>query len=125
MYKPINGWTKTKILRRIRDKFTVKSEVDTGLNGPKDKKCLYRGTFKNVKTMCGFGLFIPDNVYSTEMEDKNAMTVLDEHPILKKKVPFSKMGMQRFQDAHDDSQNNTKEELIQWVERNVKDAKTK
>lgn len=112
MYKCINGWTKEKMLRKLRSrKFEHKSESWDG-------RCLYVADDGN---MCGVGMFIPKKMYTKSMEGSNARTVIRKFK-LADKMPLGYAGMEALQAFHDGCYSEkAKQEMIDWVKENVRD----
>lgn len=118
MFNPINGWTKTKILNHIINNFKGKS-LKTGEDGRNQSVCAYRG---KEGRKCAAGLFIPDKKYHSSMEEKSIHYVATTFG-LKDIMPLTLKGMDGLQSRHDESnEENTLEEMLQWVEANVRGA---
>lgn len=110
MYKPINGWTRDKMIKHIEDNFTIKSE------GP-EETCLYRHPDGQK---CAVGIFIPDNKYDSDMENIKASGIPKRYSFMADLMPLDSYGLNEYQNVHDDSDGkNTKQELIDWVRNNV------
>ena len=87
----INGWTKEKVIEHINKEykgFSFDTEIDY---------CMYRADFDKK---CVVGCFIPDDVYSVEMERKCANYLISSFHLMKY-MPFSSDIMQRWQNVHD------------------------
>lgn len=114
MYKPINKWTKTKILDYIKTNFTGKS-VRTMENG---ERCMYRD---NDGHKCAVGLFIPDEKYDPLMEGECARGVVIKFG-LEKFMPLDNDALMQLQQVHDESLiGSTSRNMIRWVKANVED----
>jgi len=115
MYKPINGWTKQRILGHVKREFKGKSKTLDG------RRCLYRGP---NGTKCAIGMFIPDELYDTRMDcgtQNDLESLLSEFPTLKSYMPLQFLALQEFQSIHDSSTNETcYVDIIQWIDENVK-----
>lgn len=121
MYKPINGWTKKRILEVIKARPFDKPAVDA------IGYCVYLTPNGNK---CAVGLFIPDD-HRAQKAAINATTgdLISIYSALYSYMPLESEAMQRFQEAHDDeaSRNcnvrpfngNAKAAMLDWVERNV------
>lgn len=114
MFKPINGWTKEKIISRIRSSFTGKAK-ERGA-----EMCSYR---TKDGRRCAVGLFIDDAVYDTAMEERPAVEVLDSWD-LHGSMPLSAIAMETWQRFHDklrvkQGRERQKLAMIQWVKNNV------
>lgn len=111
MYIPINGWTKVKILEHIKKEFKGKSMFEDG------ERCAYRGP---QSRKCAIGMFIPENLYNVDMEGKSAISVF-KFPEIEKVVPLHVKALLQLQIVHDESKpDKTLENMIDWVETNVK-----
>jgi hypothetical protein len=109
MYAPINQWTKEKIINHIEKNFVGKSYEN-------EETCLYRS---DDGRKCALGLFIPDKRYSSKMEHQCARTVITDYK-LERFMPLETDAMRQLQMVHDESnENKTKEQMINWIKRNV------
>jgi len=113
MYKPINGWTKQRILGHIKREFKGKSETSDG------ESCLYRGP---NGTKCAVGMFIPDELYDPRMDELSFIDhVVKFFPKIKSVLPLDLKALCKLQDIHDQS---TKRKcllnIIQWINENIK-----
>lgn len=119
-FKPINGWTKQKILEVLNAR-----EFDTP--SMCDYDCVYRSEGGN---RCAAGLFIPDSLYSAGMEGNLINALMDANPSLAKAMPLGALGMREFQFSHDTNEfgnsrdegdTTCKRDMIRWIEENVED----
>lgn len=120
--KCINGFTKKKMIAVIKREFKGKSFIDRS-NGI---TCAYRG---EDGTKCAVGMFIPDNLYHSAMDSDEAGTTIQHivnlSPKLKQVLPLNIKALEEFQTIHDQLENafsndEQKQELIDWIERRVK-----
>ena len=91
MYKAINGFTKSNILETIESKFSKVSIDSRGL-------CQYRGE-NNAK--CAVGIFIPDEVYCSTMENKGIGGLLWHNNLLISLMPLETEALIELQEKHD------------------------
>lgn len=120
-FKPVNGWTKTKIIERIRRQFKGKSVVTHPLNG---EVCKYRGP--NGKK-CAIGMFIPDSKYKKSMDKgggQGVESLIEDYPKIADILPLDREGCSEFQSVHDGlddlySVEEQKQALIFWVKQHV------
>lgn len=111
--KCVNGWTKKSMIEHIKKEFKGKSLRNPGKS---DKFCAYRG---NNNTKCAVGMFIPDDVYTVEMEGKN-ITTLDVG--IYKYMPLDIEEMLMLQRKHDNSyEDKTLIDMLNWIEKNVEE----
>ena len=117
-YRCINGWTKKKMLEHVTNNFIYKSVT-------KDGYCAYRGENGDK---CAVGLFIPDNLYTEDMDngDKfqntDVLHILERYPELNNYLPLESEALMDFQKIHDKSfSSSTKLELLDWIETKVQD----
>jgi hypothetical protein len=113
MYKPINGWTKESIVKRLWWRNTGKK------SGSIDRKagfqCRYRGDNGNA---CAVGCFIPDDLYHPSMEGLSVVFLLKDFP-LAKSMPLQIEALDRLQHEHDSAVGDPREAMIDWVNKNV------
>ena len=111
-YKALNGWTKAKMIKHIKRNFKGKSMDHT------DKNCLYRA---EDGRKCAVGMFIPDELYTVEMEGLSSSAVLREHPELVKFLPLQQNALDALQSVHDESYlDETLKLMMDWIKENVK-----
>lgn len=111
-YQTKNGWTKESMIAHIKAEFKGKSVSDTNT-----EECLYRGP-NGVK--CAVGMFIPDDRYSPDMENKSAEGLLERHDYVTQFLPLNLRRMDDLQCVHDRSHpDNTLKDMLQWIEDNV------
>lgn len=127
MYKPINGFTKAKILEVLKAR---------PLNGPamghEGIGCTYLAANGNK---CAVGMFIPDGHRGQEYEGF-VTGLLGLYPDLKSVMPLVVEGLATLQMCHDQEtgvldtygreytpqfKGNAKAAMIDWVEKNVQD----
>lgn len=110
VYQTINGWTKESMKAHIIANFKGKS-VDIG------GECLYRGP---NEAKCAVGLFIPDSLYHSCMEQLSPKKILNDFPILADKMPLETIELTIFQMVHDES---SKAEclpnILKWIDEKV------
>ena len=113
MYKAINGWTKSKIIEQIY-------KGNDGFRSSKNGYCAYRGDKNNA---CAVGCFIPDEVYSDNMECLSATGLINNFTILVDRVPLPVDGLEALQLVHDRNPGGTdvREALKTWINENVED----
>lgn len=115
MHKTINGWTKAKMISRVKKLFKGKAVLATGA-------CVYK---TDDGKRCAVGLFIPSNRPAAFKVAGSVCTLLSNHPSLKKVMPLEEDALSEFQKFHDHqlayswSNELQKTELIKWIERNV------
>lgn len=122
MFKTINGWTKARMIQEIQTKMLDHKSTNGFV-------CVYRAPDGN---RCAMGVFIPDDLYDSKMECKNAhaLTQRSSHyeifkPLLAV-LPLGFEGMTDLQAVHDNDYIQDTEDprprLIKWIEENVEDA---
>lgn len=117
-FKCVNGFTKAKMINRIKRDFKGKS-----LSG---MTCAYRG---DGGKKCAAGLFIADEDYSSSMDhttlDTDIISIVSRYPKIKRSLPLTVESMREFQTIHDGLKASTstveeqKQVLIDWVKKNV------
>lgn len=91
------------MIKHIQENFKGKSLNTEGNN------CLYRGL---NGTKCAVGLFIPDEVYVSSLEEKNIIQYREIHKFL----PLSPFQMYDLQICHDTSHpDRTLSDMINWI----------
>src|ERR1700687_936792 len=115
MYKPINGWTKAKIVEQI------KQRNDGYQSTNKDGGCMYRNNKESSGNACAIGCFIPDDRYEPSMEGRGIRVLLDEFPSLFDYMPLPENALLELQKTHDKFAEDTQKQMIEWVETNVQD----
>lgn len=126
MYKPINGWTKKKILKVIEARrYNVAA---TKLVGSKTL-CAYLTPNGNK---CAVGLFIPTG-HIAQKATSAVQSILNENKDLQKLMPFELKVLKEFQYVHDRESaeirhgtqqkfgRNAKLAMLTWVKENVED----
>jgi hypothetical protein len=119
-YKTQNGWTKAKILERLKEK--------TG-----NKRCLGGNGFGGVQLCryralsgrgCFVGAFIPDEMYSLGMEGNIASVLFRKFPQLIEKMPLPEDAMESLQRIHDEEggPDDRIPDAAKWLDENVEDA---
>lgn len=117
-YETVNGWTKKKMIAHIKKNFKGQSKMS--MFEGHSATCLYRGP-KGKK--CAVGLFIPDEVYSPGMEDKNVAAIVKRYPKLLSVLPLSSVALGNLQYIHDYHLQNKAtllKKMINWINENVK-----
>lgn len=95
-FAPINGWTKRSIKEHITARFKGKSLAL--LRPPTD--CAYRG---EAGRACAVGVFIPDDLYTPEMEGTAVEGIFLKWPNIIQAMPLPLRGLIRLQRFHDGS----------------------
>ncbi len=109
MLKPINNWTKARIIKQI----------ETNMLGHKScnykDECVYRALDSNK---CAVGVFIPDSLYHTSFEESSIQALW---PKLSDVMPLNLAGMQRLQRIHDSCGllRDPRLLLVEWITANV------
>lgn len=116
--KPINGWTKRKILAHIRK--TYKGVAREGADNEKGT-CLY--AVPGTEKRCVVGLFVPVG-HEGEQHRGDVYDLLVEHPDLKRKMPLDSNSLKEFQKLHDSLPRKMRlsdqiDKLTKWVKQNV------
>lgn len=114
MLKLINGWTRAKMIERIRERVPVKGGYIDG------RGCRYRVDPRDAASgTCVAGAFIPDDMYSPNMEGQGASnfrSVADKFPLALNDM----RPLQRFHDCACVTEGaNVQEACIDWVRNNV------
>lgn len=119
MFECINGWTKKKMITKVKKEFKGKSENSNG-------RCEYRSKDKTKK--CGVGIFIPAKVYNDTMDEgmNTAAEVVIQDYKPSEIMPLKDYTMRYFQERHDTLNGESPisfqlDELIDWIYSNVKD----
>jgi hypothetical protein len=114
MYKTINGWTKEKMIEQI-----IKKNNGTQSFDIEDDYCMYRSN----GNACAVGCFIPDELYSKDMEGKTCGAIFFRYPTLGSKMPLKGTVMRELQDEHDYClrDENVRDRMISWINKNVQD----
>lgn len=123
MHKTINGWTKAKMIEKIRSRPFVEAASD-------GNRCMYRSPDGNK---CAVGVFIPDEMYSGEMDntaigDVTITGVLRRFPDLSDVLPLRGAGLICMQNVHDactgplSERTDATKALIEFVENHVEDG---
>lgn len=129
-FKTINGWTKEKMIEEVRKRIYKGPSLRRVItpyvlgDGSGDERdvyhtiCSYRGDDGNK---CGVGIFIPDDLYKSNMESKSVLGLLQDNSTLQNKMPLETKHMQALQIVHDRSNfsDNVTEKLVNWIEENV------
>jgi len=119
MFKPINGWTKEKILDVIRARKHEKpAYCDDAM------QCMYLTKDENK---CAAGLFIPDG-HEAQKSRNNIVAIMEKYTDIANIMPLNADPMRDLQLVHDNEASefyrkfggNAKEAMIDWVEKNVK-----
>lgn len=116
MFKAINGWTKSKILKVLRARRYNVPATDVGTS-----MCLYLTPNGNK---CAVGMFIPSGHKGANVRGSIG-ELLREFPDLKKYMPLTFNGLSDLQGVHDgcampeSETKNAKQAMIDWVEENV------
>lgn len=120
MHRPINGWTKEKIIETLNTKNIGKPSRKEG------GQCAYFGENNN---RCAVGCFIPDEFVETvkEWEEKcigdgenyGAVALFEHFPEIK--FPLDQDVLDSLQSVHDhtDKTSDPRPKMVKWVEENV------
>jgi hypothetical protein len=116
VYQPLNGWTKTTILRAIREGMQDRPSYDSQMG-----TCAYRAP---DGSRCAVGVFIPDDLYAASCEHKGVDKLLEVYPGLEASMPLALGALRTMQGIHDMacSASDPRPELIAWVQTNVAEA---
>lgn len=123
MYKPINGFTKAKIIETIQTRMLDHRSI------VKDKSghflCAYRAGDGN---RCAIGVFIPDG-HNGEMHNGRVDNLLTKYPDLRQNMPLEDDALDRLQLIHDkyytpndNLAGDPRPDLIEWINENVRDT---
>jgi hypothetical protein len=110
MFKPINGYTKTKMIEMIQT-----TMLDhPSMNGI---QCAYLASDGN---RCAVGVFLPNN-HASLFDERDVRGLIGAHPELKGYMPLPLAAMTSLQDIHDDCPDteDPRPELINWINNNV------
>lgn len=110
MSRFINGWTKESTIQHIKDNFNGRSVGEDGI-------CVYR-TGDGKK--CAVGLFIPDDVYSNDMEEINAKDMVTEFN-LESYMPLDSVTLEKLQNVHDNNWDERKKQMIEGRDTSLDD----
>lgn len=117
-YRLKDGFTKDQVMAQIK----AKNHGYAAMLYHGSATCAYRGEDNNC---CLVGAFIPDDVYTTNMEDKDAIDVINEFN-LDQYMPLSAEGMQKLQRYHDNELNTDTidkslfyNKVKEWLDENV------
>jgi len=94
LYK--NGWTFDRVIAQIQER--------NGFEECRDEKtelCLYRLEQDEKNTACVVGAFIPDALYTKNMERGNSNMLFKNFPMLLECMPFDADKMHEIQNIHD------------------------
>ncbi len=90
-------WDKGGAMKTLEEIMTVIREKNKGYQASKGNTCFYRQDNGNC---CLVGAFIPDTLYSPDMEDKMASTIIEQYN-LQTFMPFDMSTMDSLQELHD------------------------
>lgn len=119
MYKPLNGWTRDKMIRAIEvGMLDHRSMLPGQENGG---SCAYRAADGG---RCAVGLFIPDDVWHDQprwrsINGDDVGTLLDEYPGLEAYMPLPLDALRDMQVVHDRAAGDPRPWLSAWVRANV------
>lgn len=124
-YKPINGWSKRKMITYLKKVFKGKSTVFGKSTSYNPSGCVY---FGEAGKRCAVGMFIPlTDKYKNEIgrgPDNNLSveTLLERYPELQNRMPLELDGLFQLQSIHDESKpDETLNSLITWIKDYVHD----
>lgn len=114
-YKPLNGYTKAKIIETIRSKMLDHKSRHESL-----KYCVYRAHDGN---RCAVGVFIPEN-HDAEISSLSVGELLRNYTGLLQHMPLEMRALRELQIIHDQTPDNCdpRPNLIKWIEDNVEDT---
>jgi len=115
-YKPINGWTKAKIIETLNSRPDILC-VDS------DSNPIF---FDEKGNSCAVGVFIPKERRNKVMNELGVSELFNKFPETAKTLPLELVAMCSLQTIHDTmlfwrSDDSINDMLIQWVLKNVKD----
>lgn len=113
-YRPINGWTKEKMIERIQQKNLGRRSINKG-----STICLYRAENGNA---CAVGSFIPDDLYRKEMDEVGgAYSLVKYFPELVPHMPLDGEPLLAMQSVHDATEDgdDPRPRLVNWINENV------
>jgi len=113
MYKPINGWTKDKILEVYKNRKFENEAWDDNL-----QNCAYETADGN---RCAVGIFIPDGHPGLKLRD-GVEILLEKYSELMNVMPLELTALRSLQNLHDSNGGrffNVKQSMIEWVQANV------
>lgn len=115
MYKCINGWTKSKMLKVVKARRYNCRSTEHDI-------CAYLSSNGNK---CALGLFIPNRHLGLQTSG-NYHDLIRKCPDLLDKMPLTKSGMIKLQIVHDlcdesPYKGNAKAAMIDWIEKNVEE----
>lgn len=110
-YDAINGWTKETILKHVEENWL-------GRSADNEDRCLYRGP---NGTKCAIGLFIPDKLYNSAMENTSINKLYANNEGIKSFMPLEKEAMSLLQTIHDDAKSSQAafDGIIGFIQRKV------
>ncbi len=109
MHKPINGFSKEKIIKVIQMRMLDHQSYHGGY-------CRYKAPDGN---RCAVGVFIP-NGHKSESSTLAVDRLLEKYSDLLDKMPLGKVGMTVLQIVHDQSRNvDPRPAIIDWVQKHV------
>jgi hypothetical protein len=117
-HKPINGWTKAKMLERIRE--FVPNTKDGCVDPEKCGGCVY----KKDKHRCAVGAFFSDEEAEKWATDsRGVLGLAEDNRELFDTLPLSPHILRSLQLAHDTwSENATaRQRCIDWIDANVEE----
>lgn len=120
-YKTQNGWTKEKMIEHIQTNFKGKSFrlKSSSMAEEASQLCAYRGI---DGTKCAVGMFIPDEKYRVEMEDKTIIALQRDFASIDVHMPLETEGMFQLQMVHDCSRDvKCLTDMLEWVNKCVED----
>lgn len=114
MFKCQNGWTKDKMIKRIKERNNGNRSVSLS-----SSLCLYKSSDGNH---CAIGCFIPEN--NNAMSFKGCVSeLLANSSDLEKEMPLCVEGLMNMQLIHDRcTKDDVREALTLWINKNVEDT---
>lgn len=97
-YQTQNGWTKAKMIETIYAGNKGLQSTAPDRNFPENSLCAYRGSDGNK---CVGGCFIPDELYSADMEGNTVGALIRVHDTLRFIMPLNPRAMDALQAEHD------------------------
>ena len=115
-YRPINGWTKAKIIETIRNRPDVAC-IES------ENNAVY---FDNKGNSCAVGVFIDEKYRSRALNEVGVTELFRTFPEVARLLPLEMRGMTELQVIHDDMMllhiEGINQALIQWVLINVEES---
>ncbi len=117
-FATINGWTVDRMIERVRAR-----NDGTRAMTPGSGVCLYRVGGHPGGNACALGCFIPDELYTDDLEGNGPTELVGFLPELAGLLPLGADGLELMQEAHDNhfSDEDMRDFLAGWIRDNVTD----